>query len=282
MIREYTELTKPRITILILICTAVGYYFAGSGNFEVLRFVHALIGTGLMASGTAALNQWYERDVDSKMRRTRGRPLPSRRIEPRHAFIFAMVLSMAGFAELWFGANALAAALGLLTEIIYLCLYTPMKLRSPVCTTIGAVPGALPPVIGYAAASGQVSSVAVALFAILFLWQFPHFYAIAWMYREDYASGGIKMLPVVKPDGHATAYRIVVCSIGLIPVSLIPQLLGMAGALYALMAIILGLALTYFGVCVARARTIAAARNVLLASVVYLPLLLIVMMVDGF
>src|SRR5262249_42508893 len=161
-------------------------------------------------------------------------------------------------------------------------LYTPMKLRSPICTTIGAVPGALPPVIGYAAASGQVSWSAVALFAILFLWQFPHFYAIAWMYREDYASGGIKMLPVVQPDVHATAYRIVGCSIGLIPVSLIPQFLGMAGALYAITAIILGLALTYFGVCVARTRTIAAARNVLLASVVYIPALLMVMVLDRF
>jgi protoheme IX farnesyltransferase len=280
MMRDYLELTKPRITVLILICTAVGYLFGSPNSFHLALFVHVLLGTGLMASGTAALNQWYEADSDAKMRRTSKRPIPAGRMKSVHAFVFGMSLSVAGFADLWIGANALAAALGLFTLATYIFLYTPLKRRSAVCTTVGALPGAMPPLIGYAAASGILDAGALALFLILFVWQFPHFYAIAWMYRDDYARGGIRMLPVIEPDGESTARRIVACSLLLIPVSLVPRFLGMTGSGYVAAAIVAGLVLLYFGVRLGRERTVLGARHVLLASVLYLPVLLGVMVMD--
>src|SRR5229473_612488 len=233
MMQDYLELTKPRITVLILICTAVGYFLGPSNSFHLLLLLHVLLGTALMASGTAALNQWYEADSDARMRRTRKRPIAAGRIKPIHGFAFGVALSVAGFADLWLGANSLAAALGLFTLATYIFLYTPLKQRSAVCTTVGALPGAMPPLIGYAAASGSLDAAALALFLIMFVWQFPHFYAIAWMYREDYALGGIKMLPVIEPNGESTARRIVVFSVLLIPISLVPRVLGMAGSIYA-------------------------------------------------
>jgi len=233
-----------------------------------------------MASGTSALNQWYEADSDAKMRRTRNRPIAAGRMKRSHGFVFGVLLSAAGFTELWLGANALTAALGLFTLLSYLVVYTPLKRRSPACTTVGALPGAMPPLIGYAAASGHLDAGALALFLILFVWQFPHFYAIAWMYRDDYAKGGIRMLPVVEPDGESTARRIVACSILLIPISLAPRLLGMTGLTYPIAAIAAGLALLYFGLRLGRDRTLVRARHVLLASVFYLPALLAVMVLD--
>jgi protoheme IX farnesyltransferase len=283
MVKDYLELTKPRITVLILICTSVGYYFArNAGPFDIVTLFHALLGTGLMASGTAALNQWYERDADAKMRRTRKRPMPSGRITSSRGLIFGSVLSVAGLLQLWLGTTAVAAVVSLITEVVYLFLYTPLKRVSPICTTVGAIPGALPPVIGYAAAAGQLTWEALALFAILFVWQFPHFYAIAWMYREDYANAEIRMLPVMEPNGQATARRIAICSMLLIPVSLTPHFLGMVGILYAITATALGLGFSYFGVRVFHDRSVAAARKVLLASVVYLPILLGLMVVDRY
>lgn len=278
--RDYLELTKPRITILILICTAVGYFFGCGTSFRLLMLVHVLLGTALMASGTSALNQWYEADSDAKMRRTRERPIPAGRIKPGHGFLFGVLLSTAGFAELWFGTNALAAALGLFTLLSYMFVYTPLKRRSPACTTVGALPGAMPPLIGYAAASGGLDAGALALFLILFVWQFPHFYAIAWMYREDYARGGIRMLPVIEPDGESTAKRIVACSVLLIPISLVPRLLDMTGSVYSATAVVAGLGFLYFGVRLGRERTLTRARYVLLASVFYLPVLLAVMVMN--
>jgi protoheme IX farnesyltransferase len=280
MMRDYLELTKPRITVLILICTAVGYLFGSPHSFRLALFIHVLLGTALMASGTAALNQWYEADSDAKMRRTSKRPLAAGRMKRVHGFIFGVLLSVAGFADLWFGTNPLAAALGLFTLATYIFLYTPLKRRSAVCTTVGAIPGAMPPLIGYAAASGVLDASALALFLILFVWQFPHFYAIAWMYRDDYARGGIRMLPVIEPDGESTAKRIVACSLLLIPVSLVPRLLGMSGSIYVAAAIVAGLVLLYFGVRLGRERTLVGARHVLLASVLYLPVLLSVMVLD--
>jgi heme o synthase len=277
--RDLLELTKPRITLLILVCTAVGYFF-GSPNFHLATFLHVLLGTALMASGTAALNQWYEADSDAKMRRTSKRPIPAGRIESIDALAFGVWLSITGFAELWFETNPLAASLGLFTLASYIFLYTPLKQRSAVCTTVGAVPGAMPPLIGYAAASGRLDAGALALFLILFVWQFPHFYAIAWMYRVDYARGGIRMLPVVEPDGESTARRIVACSLLLIPISLVPRFLGMTGSVYAAVAVAAGLALLYFGVRLGRERSLAGARQVLLASVLYLPALLATMVFD--
>ena len=278
--RDYLELTKPRITVLILICTAVGYLFGCRNSLRVVMLFHVLLGTALMASGTSALNQWYEVDSDARMRRTRERPLPAGRLKRRHGLLFGVLLSAAGFAELWLGTNLLAALLGLFTLLSYLLVYTPLKRRSTLCTTVGALPGAMPPLIGFAAASGVLDARALALFLILFVWQFPHFYAIAWMYREDYARGGIRMLPVIEPDGQSTAERIVACSMLLIPISLFPCLLGMTGPFYATAAVVAGLGFVSFGVRLKRERTVARARRVLFGSVLYLPLLLAVMVID--
>ena len=278
--RDLLELTKPRITVLILICTAVGYFFGVSNSLRWAVLIHVLLGTGLMASGTAALNQWYEADSDAKMRRTRNRPIAAGRMKPSHGFAFGMLLSIGGFADLWLGANPLAAELGLFTLVSYILLYTPLKRRSPACTTVGAIPGAMPPLIGYAAASGVLDSKALALFLILFVWQFPHFYAIAFMYREDYARGGIRMLPVVEPDCESTTRRVVACSLLLIPISLVPQFVGMAGSVYALAAVAAGMALLWIGFRLRSEPTFARARQVLLASVLYLPVLLAVMVLD--
>ena len=278
--RDYVELTKPRITLLILICTAVGYWFGCGASFHWTILAHALLGTALLASGTSALNQWYEVDSDAKMRRTRQRPLPAGRIKRRNGLAFGLVLSVAGFADLWYGTNALAAGLGLFTLLSYLLLYTPLKQRSPACTIVGAIPGAMPPLIGYAAAGYGIDASALALFLILFVWQFPHFDAIAWMYRDDYARGGIRMLPVIEPDGESTARRIVVCSLLMIPISVVPRLLGMTGSIYVLVAIAAGLVLLYFALRLGRERSVTSARHVLLASVLYLPALLAVMVLD--
>src|ERR1700733_7980963 len=278
--RDYLELTKPRITLLILICTAVGYWFGCGASFHWTILGHALLGTALLASGTSALNPRYEGDSGAKMRRRRGRPLPAGRITRTHGLAFGLLLSAAGFADLWYGTNHLAAALGLFTLLSYLLVYTPLKQRSPACTTVGAIPGAMPPLIGYAAAGHGIDADAVALFLILFVWQFPHFDAIAWMYRDDYARGGIRMLPVIEPDGKSTARRVLLCSFLLIPISLAPFFLGMTGAIYAATAVAAGLGVVYFGARLGRERTLPRARALLLATVFYLPALLWVMVLD--
>jgi heme o synthase len=282
--RDYISLTKPRITWLILMSTGVGYFFGLRGvslwQIHWWALLHTVIGTGLIASGTAALNQWYERDADAKMRRTSQRPIPSGRLNANRALAFGIGLAIAGFAELAWFVNLLSGVLGIATLVSYLFFYTPLKQRSWLSTTVGAFPGAMPPMIGFAAASGTLTAEAWVLFAILFLWQFPHFYAIAWMYREDYARAGIRMLPVVEPDGHSTARQIVVYASLLIPVSLAPGLLGMSGKLYLLGALVLGGWFLYSGVRVASERSILRARSVLLVSVIYLPLLYGLMLLD--
>jgi heme o synthase len=286
--REYIELTKPRITWLILMSTGIGYFFGltGAGWRELLggirwmSLIHTIVGTGLIASGTAALNQWYERHADRRMRRTAMRPLPSGRLTAGRALAFGIALSVAGFAELWWGVNPLAASIGGFTLLSYLFLYTPLKQRTWWSTTIGAVPGAMPPLIGYAAAAGTLTLEALVLGAILFLWQFPHFYAIAWMYKEDYARAGIRMLPVVEPDCRSTARQIVLYGAALIPVSLAPALMGMSGRIYLAGALALGLWFLYAGVRVATERTALRARGVLIASVTYLPLIYGLMLID--
>ncbi len=278
--KDYIALTKPRVTWLILMSTGVGYFFGAVSGWRFLTLLHTIIGTGLIASGTAALNQWYERDADAKMKRTQNRPLPAGRLGPGKALTFAVAISVVGFVELWLGANALTALLGLFTLASYLFIYTPLKQHSWHATTIGAIPGAMPPLIGYAAASGRLTWEALVLFAILFFWQFPHFYAIAWMYREDYARAGIRMLPVVEPDGSSTARQILIYSSALIPISLIPKFLSMAGNLYLVGAIALGIFFVYAGLRVRAQRTRQCARGVLLASVVYLPVLYGLMLID--
>ena len=259
--KPYIELTKPRITWLILMSTAIGFVF-GAKSWHWLILLHTIIGTGLIASGTAALNQWVEREADGKMRRTQARPLPSGQLDATRALIFAIAISILGFAELAFGVNLLTGLLGLFTLLSYLFIYTPLKQRSPHSTTVGAIPGAMPPLIGYAAASGTLTWEAWALFAILFIWQFPHFYAIAWMYREDYARAGIKMLPVVESDGESTARRIVLYSLALLPISLMPKFLGMTGNIYLYGAAILGMLFLFTGYRILNDRTRQCARNV--------------------
>jgi protoheme IX farnesyltransferase len=278
--RDYLELTKPSVTWLILMSTGVGYFFGVTTGWTWTVLLHTLLGTGLLAAGTFTLNQWYEREADAKMRRTWSRPLPLGRISARRAFWFGVALSAAGFVDLWVGTNLLTSLLGLFTLLTYLLLYTPLKQRTWHCTTIGAVPGAMPPVIGFAAAHGSVSAEGWILFAILFLWQFPHFYSIAWMYREDYSRAGIQMLPVIEPDVRSTVRQILGTSLILIPVSAAPSLLSMAGSWYLLGAITMGGYFFYTGVRLSRERSNVWARNVLLASVVYLPLLYGLMLVD--
>jgi protoheme IX farnesyltransferase len=287
--REYIELTKPRITWLILMSTGIGYFFglpraanwlAFLTGVHLLSLLHTIVGTGLIASGTAALNQWYEREADRHMRRTSARPLPSGRLSAPRALAFGAALSAAGFAELWLGVNPLSASIGLFTLASYLFLYTPLKQRTWWSTTVGAIPGAMPPMIGYAAAAGAITRESWVLFAILFLWQFPHFYSIAWMYKEDYARAGIRMLPVVDPDCRSTARQIVIFGIALIPVSLIPGMLGMSGRIYLVGALLLGLWFLYSGVRVALERSLSRARGVLLTSVLYLPLIYGLMLLD--
>ena len=288
-LRDYIELTKPRITWLILMSTGIGYFFGlpRAGNWwrfvtsiPLVPLLHTIIGTGLIASGTAALNQWYEREADRHMRRTARRPLPAGRLSSARALAFGVALSVAGFVELWLGVNLLSGLIGAFTLASYLFVYTPMKQRTWWSTTIGAIPGAMPPMIGYAAAAGAITRESWVLFAILFLWQFPHFYSIAWMYKEDYARAGIRMLPGVEPDCRSTARQIVLYGLALIPVSLLPGMLGMSGRVYLAGALLLGLWFLYAGVRVALERTMARARAVLVASVLYLPLIYGLMLVD--
>lgn len=275
--KDYLALTKPRITWLILMSTAVGFYFgriaAGPRPELMDNLIHLLLGTAFIASGTAALNQWYERGHDGLMHRTATRPLPSGKLEPTRALVFGVILASIGFFELSLGCNWLTGFLGLFTLATYLFLYTPLKRVSPHSTTIGAVPGAMPPLIGFAAATGNLMLEAWALYALLFVWQFPHFYAIAWMYKDEYARAGIKMLPVVSPDMDSTAKCILWTSIACIPTSLAPVALSMSGNVYLGVALVMGAIYLYTAWRLYNNRTAQQARAVLLASVVYLPVL---------
>jgi protoheme IX farnesyltransferase len=282
--RDYIALTKPRITWLILMSTGVGYFFGHKHDWNGLAdwalLLHLLIGTGLIASGTAALNQWYERESDTRMRRTANRPLPAGKMTANRALWFGIGLAVIGLIELAVWVNLLSAALGAFTLGSYLFIYTPLKSRSHLSTVIGALPGAMPPLMGYAASYGSLTMEAWTLFAILFIWQFPHFLAIAWMYREDYARAGIRMLPVVEPDGMSTGRQIILYASTLIPVSMFPVLLGMTGKIYLVGALVLGGWFLYTGVRVAFDLTNGRARRVLLASVIYLPVIYGLMVFD--
>ena len=280
--RHYIELTKPRITWLILMSTGVGYFFGlnRTAPFDWALLIHTLVGTGLIASGTAALNQWWERESDALMRRTASRPLPMGLLTANRALWFGIGLAAAGAVELAVDVNWLSALLGAFTLAAYLFVYTPMKSRTHLSTVVGALPGAMPPLMGYAAASGILNREAWSLFFILFVWQFPHFLAIAWMYRDDYARAGIRMLPVVEPDGRSTSRQIILYATTLIPISLLPVMLGMSGKIYMVGALVLGFWFLYTGVRVAFDRTNARARSVLLASVIYLPVIYGLMVID--
>jgi heme o synthase len=291
LLRDYAELTKLRVTTLIVMTAWCGYFFgAHKSGISWLNFglLHALLGIGLVSSGTAALNEVMEQDVDAQMRRTARRPLPAGRMSVLHATVLGLLATLGGSVYLALTTNFLTGMLTLLTSVVYLAAYTPLKRISPICTFVGAFPGAMPGVLGWTAASGQVDLGSLALFAILFVWQFPHFFSIAWLYRDDYAKGGVKMLPVVEEDGRSTGRRILAYSVALIPISILPTFLGMAGRIYLLGAVALGFALLYFGVRLATlnlplsaAASKMRARHVLQATVIYLPLLFVLMTVNS-
>ena len=278
--KHYLALTKPRITWLILMSTGIGYFFGHRGPLDLWLVLNTLLGTALLASGTATLNQWYERDADARMHRTESRPIPSGLVTPLKAFLFGLALIVLGEVELALGVNGLTAWIGFATVASYLLLYTPMKQRTWLSTTVGAFPGAMPPLIGFAAARGALTLEAWVLFAIIFLWQFPHFYSIAWMYKDDYARAGIRMLPVVEPDGISTSRHILAFALLLLPVSLLPGFLNMTGHWYLAAALLLGAFFLRSAVRVARDRSLPNARLVLKASVIYLPLLYVALVLD--
>ncbi len=291
LLRDYAELTKLRVTTLIVMTAWCGYFFgahqAGTSwlNFGLL---HALIGIGLVSSGTAALNEVMEHDIDAFMRRTAMRPLPSGRMSLLHATLVGVIAAVGGSIYLAVFTNPLTGLLTFLTSVVYLAAYTPLKKVSPICTFVGAFPGAMPGVLGWTAVRGHLEGGTLVLFAILFVWQFPHFFSIAWLYREDYAKGGVRMLPVVEEDGRSTARRILAYSVALIPVSVLPSLMGMAGRIYLVGAVVLGIALLYFGIRLAvlnlpltNAKSKMYARHVLQATVIYLPLLFALMMTNS-
>jgi protoheme IX farnesyltransferase len=269
----YVELTKPRITTLVVLTTAAGFFLGSPGALDLTRFLHTMAGVALLCSGVSTINQYMERGLDKLMRRTCARPLPTGRLSPRAALVFGLALTAGGEAYLALVVNPLSALCGLSVVVGYLLLYTPLKTRTSLSTLVGAFPGAVPPLLGWAAAAGSVGVEAWVLFAILFLWQFPHFFAIAWMYREDYSRAGILMLPVVEPEGRLTGQQMVVWTLMLVPVSLAPAALGISGALYFSGALVFGLLFLWSSVAAARTRTRQSARRVLLASVLYLPVL---------
>jgi heme o synthase len=288
--RDYAELTKVRVTSLVMMTAWCGYYL-GAVRSDVSSFswglVHTLAGVGLVAGGAAALNEVMEADIDGRMRRTARRPLPTGRMSRRHAAIAGFGMILGGAAYLGLMMNALTGILALATATVYLAAYTPLKKIHPICTFVGAFPGAMPGVLGWTAARGRLEWGTLAMFAIVFFWQFPHFFSIAWLYRDDYAAGSIRMLPVIEQDGRSTARQIVAYSIGLIPVTLMPVLLGMAGKVYFVVALGMGLALLYVGLRLASldapitaAASKQRARQLLQATVLYLPILFIVMMLD--
>ncbi len=276
----YFELTKPDVTFLVVISTLAGFYLGARGPFDFALLVHCLVGTTLTAAGTSALNHYVERASDAMMRRTAQRPLPLGLLAPRHAFLFGLVLVVGGGLYLAFLVNALSCILAWATTVSYLAVYTPLKKRTTLATLVGAFPGAVPPLIGWAAASGSLSRGAWILYGILFLWQFPHFLAIAWMYREDYARAGIRMLPVVDRSGASTYWQILGCSGALLPASLLPGVVGMAGLRYFFGALVLGLLFVQVAIWAARQKTNVRAKWLMRASVIYLPALFGLMMFD--
>src|ERR1700722_13347355 len=276
----YVVLTKPDVTFLVVITTVAGFYLGSVGSMEWMRLVQTLCGTLLVAGGTAALNQYIERDTDSVMRRTAARPLPTGILQPNEVLWFGVATIAAGTIWLALAINALAALIALATSVSYLAAYTPLKTRTTLATAVGAIPGALPPLIGWAAARGNLSGGAWVLFAILFIWQFPHFMAIAWMYREDYARAGIQMLPVVDKKGDATFRQIVCTSTILVWVSVLPSLMGMSGLNYFFGALVLGMFLLQVSLWANRSRTNLRAKWLIHATVAHILILLACMIFD--
>jgi len=278
--KDYWTLTKPEVNFLVLASTFTGFYIAKQGSTHYGLLLHTLLGTVLVASGTATLNQFIERHGDAQMRRTAYRPLPSGRLAPWKALVFGIAISVIGTAELFFRVNALASFLAAATLLSYLLLYTPLKRKTAICTFLGAFPGAMPPLIGWAAVRGNVAPEAWLLFAIVFLWQFPHFLAIAWLYREDYQRAGLRMLPAADVTGKFTAYEIVVLTVGLIGITLLPVLLRLEGMLYLVAAIVAGILFLKESSRMISHRSKETSRRLLHASVMYLPVLFAMMIFD--
>jgi heme o synthase len=278
----YLALTKPDVSFLVVMTTVAGYALGSRGPLDWLRMAHTVFGTTLIAAGTSALNHYFERDSDALMRRTASRPLPSGQLKPREAFWFAVSLLAFGTAYLALATNPLATCLGIATSVMYLCLYTPLKRRTTLATFVGAFPGAVPPLIGWAAARGTLHIEAWFLFAMLFLWQFPHFDAISWVYREDYKRAGIRMLPTVDPEGTRTFREILMTAALLVPVSLLPAVTGLAGAHYFFGALVLGIMLVEVCLWAAASKTNVRAKWLMHATVLHLPLLLGLLIYDKF
>jgi heme o synthase len=280
VLADYVALTKPRLNVLVVATSAAGYYLGSPARPAALPLSLAVIGTALVAAGSAALNQVLERDTDAMMRRTRLRPLPDGRMAAEDARLFGFGLSALGILLLTTTANALSALLALTTLVVYVAIYTPMKRRSELATLVGAIPGALPPLIGWAAGHGSLSSGGWALFAIVFLWQIPHFMAISWLYRDDYAKAGFPMLPVIDPEGRSAGRQALIYAWALLPVSLVPSVLGMTGAVYFWLALALSTAMVWLSWRFAASRTERAARMLFTFSIVYLPTLWVVMIAN--
>jgi len=277
---DFVTLTKPRLNFLVLITTLAGMYLGAPGGVPLAILVHALVGTALVAGGAAALNQVWERETDSLMRRTRLRPIAGGRLRIADGTWFGILLAGTGLVELTWGVNTLSAAVAAATLVSYVLVYTPLKKRSSLSTLVGAVPGALPPVIGWAAATGTISIPAIVLFGIVFLWQMPHFLAIAWLYRDDYEHAGIPLLPVLEPDGRRTGQQALLYAAALWPVSLLPAVVGIADAPYSIVATVLGFGLIALSALFARDRTTKTARHLFLYSITYLPLLWAALVID--
>ena len=277
---DLLQLTKPRITLMVLVSSAAGFVIGSSGRPDPLLLLATLIGIGLVAGGSSALNQLLERDIDSLMERTKGRPLPAGRVTPGAAVAFAGVISLSGILLLALIVNPLTALLAAIALLSYVLVYTPMKRVSSLSTLVGAVPGALPIMGGWSAARGELGPGAWALFGILFFWQLPHFLALAWLFREDYRRGGLKMLGVTDPTGHQTRSQAVLYALALIPASLLPALLGLSGSLYAFVALALGLAYLAAAVRFWVRDDSPTARGLFRTSLIYLPLLLILLSFD--
>jgi protoheme IX farnesyltransferase len=279
---DYIALTKPRIAMLVLFTVAAGAIFASGRATDLLVVIHAVVGTALVAGGASALNQLIEKDNDARMQRTANRPLPAGRMQPLEVLLFGSALAIGGLIYLVLTLNKPYAALvAAITLLCYVAVYTPLKARTPLNTLIGAVPGALPPVIGWSAVRGTVDQEAVALFLILFLWQVPHFLAIAWIYRDEYARAGLCMLPCVDPQGRETSRHMITWCLVLIPASLLPVLLGAAGVVYFIGAVVAGFGFLVPAIAFWRTRTLSGARRVLRASLLYLPGLFALLLLDA-
>lgn len=277
---DFLRLTKPRVVLFVLATVLVGFYLGSQGGTDWLLLVRTLMGTALAAGGTVALNQYLEREVDGQMRRTRLRPLPDGRMKPGEALAFGLAITVAGLLYLTVAVHALCALITAITVVGYIFVYTPLKRKTSLCSLAGAIPGALPPVAGWVASRGEMGPEAWVLFGILFLWQLPHSLAIAWIYREDYARAGIRLLPVVSPDGWSTGRQVVASCLALLAVGLLPTLMGLTGALYFMVALALGGVFLGCGIGLACCRSAVAAQRLLWASLLYLPVLLIFMALD--